>query len=152
MHFRESANFEVKVRSIYHKEPALTNALLKYFPKMKVLHCWNHLKRDFKEELRKLNADSAEMAVYLADFRKLIQSESEDQFNRMYESLTQKWTASVKTYFDKNMKQDILKYSGRWIIEEFKGLYDSYSGITNNASESINAVLKRMTGWQELTV
>lgn len=31
-------------------------------------------------------------------------------------------------------------------------MYDSYSGITNNPSESINAVLKRMTGWQELPV
>lgn len=34
----------------------------------------------------------------------------------------------------------------------FSSLYDSYSGITNNPSESINAVLKRMTNWQEFPV
>lgn len=50
------------------------------------------------------------------------------------------------------MKKDLLSYCGRWIIEKFPALYDSYSGITNNPSKSINAVLKRMTGWQELPV
>lgn len=69
-----------------------------------------------------------------------------------YEDLASKWTASVKSYFDKYMKSDLLKYSGRWIIEKIPGLYDPYSGITNNPSESINAVLKRMNGWQELPV
>lgn len=34
----------------------------------------------------------------------------------------------------------------------FSSLNDSYSGITNNPSESINAVLKRMTNWQEFPV
>lgn len=34
----------------------------------------------------------------------------------------------------------------------FSSLNDSYSGITNNPSESINAVLKRTTNWQEFPV
>lgn len=46
-----------------------------------------------------------------------------------YEDLASKWTASVKSYFDKYMKSDLLKYSGRWIIEKFPGLYVPYSCI-----------------------
>lgn len=54
-----------KIPFVTDKEPALTKSALKYFPQMQVLHCWNHLKRDFKEELRKLEAGQAETIVYL---------------------------------------------------------------------------------------
>jgi hypothetical protein len=37
-------------------------------------------------------------------------------------------------------------------LEEFDGLYDPYSGITNNLSESYNAVLKQENDWKELPV
>jgi hypothetical protein len=35
-------------------------------------------------------------------------------------------------------------------LEEFDGLYDPYSGITNNLSESYNAVMKQENDWKEL--
>jgi hypothetical protein len=82
----------------------------------------------------------------------MAQCESLDQFPVTYGQVTDKWAEKAKSYFDRHMKRDLMEYSGRWVIEEFPGLYDSYSGITNNASESINAVLKRMTGCQELPV
>ena len=137
-----------KIAFITDREPALTKAVLKHFPRMQVLHCWNHLKRDFKEELRKLGADQSEVSVYLSDWRQMAQSETLEDFNSTYEKLTSKWSAYVKAYFDKRLKED----SGRWVMEEIPGLYDPFSGITNNPSKSINAVLKRMTGWQELPV
>jgi hypothetical protein len=37
-------------------------------------------------------------------------------------------------------------------LEEFDGLYDPYSGITNNLSESYNAVMKQENDWKELPV
>ena len=141
-----------KIAFITDREPALTKAVLKHFPRMQVLHCWNHLKRDFKEELRKLGAVQSEVSVYLSDWRQMAQSETLEDFNSTYEKLTSKWSANVKAYFDKRLKEDLMTYSGRWVIEEIPGLYDPFSGITNNPSESINAVLKRMTGWQELPV
>nr|XP_034316005.1 uncharacterized protein LOC117685662 [Crassostrea gigas] len=141
-----------KIPFITDREPALTKAVERFFPNIQVLHCWNHLKRDFKEELRKLGADPSEIGVYLSDWRKMAQSEDESQFEESYKLLTAKWTESAKSYFDRHMRKDLTSYSGRWIIEQFPSLYDSYSGITNNPSESINAVLKRMTGWQELPV
>ncbi|KAK3108536.1 hypothetical protein FSP39_010086 [Pinctada imbricata] len=137
---------------ITDREPALANSVLKFFPNFTVLHCWNHIRRDFKEELRKQGANPAEMSLYLNNWKTLSQCEDEDQFHSTYDEFTSKWTTSVKQYFDKHIKNDILQYSGRWIIEKFSNLYDPYSGVTNNPSESINSVLKRMTGWQELPV
>ena len=34
-------------------------------------------------------------------------------------------------------------HSGKWVIEEYPGMFDPYSGITNNLSERMNVVLKR---------
>ena len=110
------------------------------------------MKRDFKEELRKLGADQSEISIYLSDWKQMAQSESERDFDVAYQNLTPKWAEKATDYFDRHMKKDLLKYSGRWIIEQFPSLYDHYSGITNNPSESIDTVLKRMTGWQELPV
>lgn len=41
---------------------------------------------------------------------------------------------------------------GNDVIEEYPGMFDPYSGITNNLSESMNAVLKRENDWKELPV
>jgi hypothetical protein len=39
-------------------------------------------------------------------------------------------------------------HSGKWVIEEYPGMFDPYSGITNNLSESMNAVLKQENDWK----
>ena len=54
-------------------------------------------------------------------------------------------------YFDKNIYDTVTNHSARWILEELD-LYNPYSGITNNCSESINAKLKRLTEWKEREV
>ena len=64
-----------KIPFVMDREPALTRAVKTYFPNMQVLHCWNHLKRDFKEELRKLCADKSEISIYLSDWKQMAQSE-----------------------------------------------------------------------------
>lgn len=38
---------------------------------------------------------------------------------------------------------------GRWILESM-GVYNPYSGVTSNQSESFNAVLKRLQSWREV--
>jgi hypothetical protein len=55
-------------------------------------------------------------------------------------SITSKWSEPAVSYFEGELKSDIIKYAGKWLLEEFDGLYDPYSGITNNLSESYNAV------------
>ena len=51
----------------------------------------------------------------------------------------------------KEHHSDILSRSGRWILEELQ-IYDPYSGVTNNQSESLNRVLKDLQGWKEAPV
>ena len=41
-------------------------------------------------------------------------------------------------------------YSDKWLIEKYPGMFDPYSGITNNLSESVNDVLKRKNDRKEL--
>ena len=94
-----------KIAFITDREPALTKAVLKHFPWMQVLHCWDLLKRDFKEELRKLGEDQS---VYLSDWRQMAQSENIKDFNSTCEELTSKWSANVKVYFDKGLSMYVL--------------------------------------------
>ena len=62
------------------------------------------------------------------------------------------WTPVVLEHFNKFVSPSIQYHSGKWVIEEYPGMFDPYSGITNNLSESMNAVLKRENDWKELPV
>lgn len=44
-------------------------------------------------------------------------------------------------YFDNHIKADVVHAAGRWVIEPM-GLYDEISGITSNAAETLNSILK----------
>ena len=63
-----------------------------------------------------------------------------------------KWTPVVLEHFNKFVSPSIQYHSGKWVIEEYPEMFDPYSGITNNLSESMNAVLKRENDWKELPV
>ena len=63
-----------------------------------------------------------------------------------------KWTPVVLEHFNKFVSPSIQYHSGKWVIEEYPGMFDPYSGITNNLSESMNAVLKGENDWKELPV
>ena len=53
--------------------------------------------------------------------------------------------------FEDNHRETIPKHARRWILEEVD-LYNPYSGIMDNCSESISAKLKRLTEWKEREV
>jgi hypothetical protein len=63
-----------------------------------------------------------------------------------------KWTPVVLEHFNKFVSPSKQYHSGKWVIEEYPGMFDPYSGIANNLSESINAVLKRENDWKDLPV
>ena len=82
----------------------------------------------------------------------MMRAESEEEFLTLCENLTSKWASGVLEHFEKDFKNQIMQYSGRWLIEKYAGMYDPFSGITNNNSETLNSVLKRNCDWQELPV
>ena len=63
-----------------------------------------------------------------------------------------KWTPVVLEHFNKFVSPSIQYHSGKRVIEEYLGMFDPYSGITNNLLESMNVVLKREHDWKELPV
>ena len=138
------------------REIGIVNAFKNIFPNLKVLICWNHILKDIKEFLRKKGATTSEQSVYEGQVKKLLQCENEEEFHRLLngnmdtENNTSEvqdigyrniWSECFKDHFDNSLQDVILNNAGRWILEE-KNIYNPYSGITNNASESINAKLK----------
>ena len=67
-------------------------------------------------------------------------------------NFTSKWTPDVLEHFEKNISSAIQFHSGKWLIQKYPGMFYPYSDITNNLSESMNAVLKREQDWKELPV
>ena len=82
----------------------------------------------------------------------MLKSDSEEDFFQKLDTLTSNWSEPVVEHFETYFKSDILNHSGKWIIEKFDGLYYPFSGITNNLSESYNAILKQEQEWEELPV
>jgi hypothetical protein len=115
------------------------------------VHCWNHLKRDtrywLKNKLKNTGAKEEEIGVYVNHVTRLLDSESESDFEDKLEELSAVWSDPFVGYFNKELKTSIVRYSGRLIVEPL-GIYHPFSGITNNASESVNRVLKDLTKWQ----
>ena len=49
------------------------------------------------------------------------------------------------------LKETILDYSGRWVLEACDN-YNPYSGVTNNGAEGMNSKLKRLVEYKERQV
>ena len=106
-------------------------------PDCPILTCWNHLRGDVKHWLTQNKVPSDNISLYLHQLKQMLHCESAEAFLELSENLTSKWAADVASYFPKELKSDILERS---------------SGITNNLSESYNAVLKQENEWKELPV
>ena len=48
-------------------------------------------------------------------------------------------------------KEDLMTFAARYNIEPWN-IYNPNSGVTNNAAESLNAVIKRLLDWKELPI
>lgn len=74
--------------------------------------------------------------------------QNEDDYTEKLEELSQSWSKPFLEYYQSKLHQDIIKHSAKWFLEEHK-VYDPYSGVTYNMSESMNAVIKRMMHWKQ---
>ena len=142
---------KASVKIVTDREVGITNALKKVFPNAHVLHCWNHILRDRKCWLRKHGASPDDILVYKQDILTILKSESEDDLNRMLDLMTGRWSQAMIDYFNDGMKPGIIRHSAKFVLAPLD-LYDPYSGITNNISETINCVIKDMLKWRETPV
>ena len=97
--------------------------------------------------LRSHGAASADVSVYINDLRSLFHLPSQEQYKSMLETMEKKWSAPFYEYFANNINPDI-RAIARWAIEPF-GIYNPFSGITNNQAESLNYVVKQLQEWRE---
>ena len=132
-------------------EAEIKLAIEKALPNIPIVHCWNHIKNDVKVWLNKHRATQDDLSVYMRDVRDILDYQSVDVFENKIETLGQSWSAEFSKYFNKCVKPAILDHSGRWILEELN-IYDSYSGVTTNAAESLNNVIKSLQRRKELPI
>ena len=86
--------------------------------------------------------------MYKAQMQELIRCESLGQLEVKLNTLMPAWSEAFCTYFDEHLRSRILiAYTGHL---RSVGLQDEV--VTNNISESFNAVLKRYQDWKEAPI
>ena len=119
---------------------AISGAIKRVFPKMKILLWWNHLRTDFKRWLISQEAKKDDKEVYPKDFLTLLQSESHDDFIEKEARLTSRWSSDVREQFKLHFRTDILHHSGKQVLDVVD-ICRAKNGITNDMPEGINRSL-----------
>ena len=131
-------------------EKGIVGSIKKTLPNLKWLRCWNHLFQDTRRWLRNHGAPSKDIEVYVDNLRKLFHKPSESEYQAALDEMLKKWNLPFSEYYNENIHSQIT-FIARWALEEV-GLYNPYSGITNNQSEGLNHVLKTLNDWREMSI
>ena len=121
---------------VVDKERAIVNAIKSEIPQVALLNCWNHIFQDIRLWCRK-HALTTDTAMYLEDVRQLFHSCSQKDYEKSLAERRSAWDAAFEAYFLKEIHPDVGRTIGRWILEDLN-VYNPYSGVTNNQSESLN--------------
>ena len=113
--------------------------------------CWNHLERDLHFYLKNsANCKPSEISYYANAFKELMIAESEDEFNKVWNNTKASFTnQTVLKYFEQRLIQTFKEHSSVWKLREM-GLPNAENGLTNNPSESMNAVLHSLQQWKQV--
>ena len=115
-------------------EQAIITAIQNKLPNINLVRCWNHIIRDIQSWLKLHGGKATDLSFYCDNVRQLFQATSETSYKELLEKV--KWDKLFQEYYMKSFHTNISSI-GRWKLEEF-GIYNPYSGITNNYSESLN--------------
>ena len=125
------------------------------FPVGTHLYCWNHIQNDLHWHLKtKGNCTAAEINYFTNAFRGLMKNElTESDFDRAWAELknSEEFTSKPKiiTYFEQNLLPSFKAHAAIWVLKT-AGICNAEDGITNNPSESMNAVLHRLQQWKHV--
>ena len=117
------------------------------FPVGAHLHCWNHFVSDVRWYLRS-NTDCTpeEVNIIINCFRDIMLSKTEEDFESSWEMKNSQILnkhEKVLHYFQKNIVLSFKGHAAIWTLKS-AGVTNAENGLTNNASESFNAVLRRL--------
>ena len=138
---------QTKCPIVTDEEKGIVNAVVAKLPAVTRLRCWNHTTRDVKRWLRAHGAPSQDVLEYTKDVQKLFHQRTLVEYQTQLNEMQKKWSAPFYKYFLKNIHVDVTSI-GRWVLED-RGVYNPYSGVTSNQSESLNYVVKQMQDWKE---
>ncbi|XP_065645994.1 uncharacterized protein LOC136076623 [Hydra vulgaris] len=129
-------------------ESGISKAIKKVLPKWNLVSCSNHILSDIEVWLKKRSACHAEIVIYKSQMQELLRCESEICLKVKIDTLRPSWSEAFSIYFSDHLHSRILlSYIG---YLRFVGLTDNI--ITNNVSESLNAVIKKFQDWKEAPV
>ena len=77
-----------------------------------------------------------------------MKSESEAEYDKLYNEKRLKWSQAFCDYYQKNIEPKLCKYA-KWHISSVVE-FDDESGITNNMSEGFNWLMKDLHDWHEV--
>ncbi len=120
-------------------EAGITRAIVNTMSNWTLVSCSNHILRDAEFWLKKHAANSADLAVYKNNVRELLQCSTAIGLQLKLQTLRNSWSAAFAAYYDAHLKRRVEIGYGGYLND--CGLDDS--SITNNMSESFNAVIKR---------
>jgi len=130
---------------------AAFNVFEETFPKMTHLYCYNHVLTDVKHWVLKHNGTSTDVTVYVDHVRMLLHAQSVSDYEELYKELARKWSKPFCEYYAENIHKYVGVKLGRSLLEGLN-CYSEVSGITQNASEGFNTVMRRMMDWKEAPV
>ena len=139
-----------KAPLVTDREKAISNAIQSEIPFLDHVYCWNHVLRDIRFWLTRHGAPSADISIYSDDVRSLLHSPTKEDYDVKFEKVTSKWDVIFLEYYLKEISPHISRFA-RWELEK-KGIYNPYSGVTNNQSESLNMVIKDLMKWKEAPI
>ena len=124
------------------------------FPSGYHVFCWNHIERDLHFYLKsKANCTATEISYFANAFKQLINEPLEEDFDALWSVLKTSTLFTrhnvILNYFEKRLIPTFKVHSSIWLLKS-AGLPNPDNGITNNASESINAVLHSLQNWKQV--
>ena len=91
-----------------------------------------------------------EIAACIADMKSVFHIPLLNYYTVALTNMTCKWSAPFHQYYMTHIHPDIESIA-RWGIEP-DGVYNPFSGVTNNQAEGFNHVLKSLQEWKELSL
>ena len=124
------------------------------FPSGKHLFCWNHIIRDLQWYLKgSYNCTPEDVNYFVNLLRTMMSRNTEEEFDSQWAVAQQddhfKQNKKVYSYFSNNLIPAIKEHAAVWVLRTAHIKKPSL-GITNNVSESFNAVLHRLQQWKQV--
>ena len=111
------------------------------------VHCWVHLRKNIDFQGKNKHCSPEQLEQLDKDFYAMIRSSSQESYIKRRDEMMQlpHWrNTGMGQYWMKEVDNDLLNYSGRWILNDL-GVGHDLQGLTNNPAEALNSSIAKLT-------